>query len=109
MAAAVAGPAAGGAAAGSAAVAGIKWQREGKEWVPTSVDLYAINTQELRTRATMSVEQAVVTAGTQAQVHTLVHVTNAEPTNFLVDQMEKRIEAVVAKIDGPKKRVARFN
>lgn len=81
----------------------IKWEKNSKgEWVPTSLDLYVFNTQELRSRAKLSVEQALVTQAPQAQIHTLLHVTDSEPTDYLADQMDRKIEAVIARFEGPK-------
>lgn len=83
----------------------IKWHRVGPDWVPVDVDIYAIDTQSLADRAKVSIEMAVVTQSKTAQMHTLVHVADIQPTDYLVDQMDQRVSALVAKIDGPAKSV----
>lgn len=83
----------------------IRWQKDGNDWVPTSVDLYAVNTQALKLRAVLGVENAVISASTEAQIHPLQHVTTGEPTDYVADLLKEEIEAVNRRIDGPKKQV----
>lgn len=88
---------------------GIKWEHDGADWVPTSVDLYITSKQKLDTNVVASAEEAIVDTGSGFLKQTLQLIESANPRAYTRADVDEALEKKIRyALDGPPKRVKKI-